>query len=44
MPPFLITALFSFVLSLLAPHSNVALPHLHALSKIDQQVVEVSVD
>lgn len=44
MPPLLMTALFSLVLSLVAPHSNVALPLAHGVSKIDQQVVDISVD
>jgi hypothetical protein len=28
MPPFLITALFTLILQIIAPHSNVVLPHL----------------
>lgn len=42
MPPFLMSLVFSLILNVLAPHSNVALPHAHGLTKIDQQVVDVS--
>ena len=42
MPPFLMSILFSLILNVLAPHSNVVLPHAHGLSKIDQRVVDVS--
>ena len=41
MPPLLMTTLFSIMLNLLVPHSNVALPHV---SKIDNVVSEISFD